>query len=170
MRRSSRPLCTALSLVAATPGCAEQQSTPAGVGLTRTCIESIAAQALANPRTNTMSANFAGPLGLTPTSDPNAAPWTNRQVEFAFSDGTMHYFAVDGPQWTRAVVIRLVPTTQPRSRVFVMDREGILLAAALITNNQLQVFNIQDPAVQVEFRTEQALWRLAGADDACGAS
>ena len=171
MRRSIASTLTAILLCAGAPGCAQPQEGATSVGLTRGCIESIAAQALTNPRTNEIAANWAGPLGLTPTSDPNAPPWQSKQVEFVFADGTRHYFAVEGARWTKAAIIRLAPTGgDPRLRIFVIDRDGTLRAAGLIENRTLTLLDILDPEVRIEFLTEQALWRLAGADDACGLS
>jgi hypothetical protein len=134
-------------------------------------MESIAGQALANPRTNDVAANFAGPLGLTPSSDRNAPAWVNRQVEFAFADGTFHYFAVENGRWQKALLIRVAPIgPDPRSRLFVTNREGALLAAGVIENRRLNVLSTDDPDVRRDFIIEQALWRLAGIDTACGAS
>lgn len=167
-RRAVWGLAAALT-VATAAACAQAPSDAASAGLTRRCIESLAAMALTNPRNNDFAANIVGPLGLTPTSDPNAPPYRTKQVEFHFSDGTGHYFAVDGPAWTKATIMRAVATAgEPRVRFFVMDRDGAMLAAGVMENRKLRVADISDPAVKADFLTEQGMWRLAGADDSCG--
>jgi hypothetical protein len=139
------------------------------LGVTRECIESISAIAAANPRTNTIAANFAGPLGLTPTSDPNAAPWTSRQAEFHFSDGTGHYLAIEGPSWTKGLMIRTANyPPRPRTSFFVIDRSGNLLAAGTVEAGRFLPGDVNDPAVRADFYTELAMWRLAGDDRICG--
>lgn len=171
MDRINGPWLAIAALYAGTTACAEAQAPAPGVGLTRGCIEAIATGALTNTRINEFAANMVGPLGLTPTSDPNAPPWRTRQVEFPTTDGTIHYFAVESASWIKAAIIRVAPTGNGgRVRLFVMDRDGTLLAAGLVENRRLQVLDIRDPNVRIEYLTEQALWRLAGPDDACGLS
>lgn len=171
MDRNAKSFLTMLSFCAAVAACAQPQDPAPGIVLTRTCIGSIAAAALANRRTNEFAANIAGPLGLTPTSDPDAPAWQTRQVQFPTTDGTVHYFAVENASWTKAAIIRTAATRSGgRLRMFVMDRHGTLLAAGLIENRRLDVLDIRNRDVRIQYLIEQALWRLAGADDACGAS
>ena len=137
-------------------------------GLRETCLASIATQALANPHWNTIAANFAGPLGLVPSSDPNADPYRSKQVEFGTPDRSMHYLAVDGPEWTKAVLIRAaIEDGEQRILFLVIDRQGELAGAGIIRGRDFSLLNISAPDVLSAFETEQDLWVEAGQDAYC---
>jgi hypothetical protein len=141
---------------------AEPQTTP------RACLEGIAAVALANPRTNPLAANFAGPLGLVASSAPDAAPYLSKQVEMPTPDGSVHYFAVDTARWVKAVLLRLVPAQgEPNVFLYVIDRDGTLIAAGLLKNRHFSTLNIRDAEVRANARIERRLWITAGRADAC---
>jgi hypothetical protein len=136
--------------------------------ISQACFDRIAQDALNNPRTNSMAANFAGPLGLAPSSEPDAAPYLSKQVEFRTPDGAIHYFAIGSPESTKAVLMRLVPTeAEPTVSLFVLARDGGLLAAGRIENRRLSVLSVSDAAVRSAARAEQRLWAAAGPVGPC---
>lgn len=161
---------TALIACIGVSGCAKEQSAATEARLNRGCIEAISARAFTNPRVNEIAANFATRLALTRGAGSAAVPWLSKQVEFTFSDGTKHYFAVGMASSDRIALMRFVPARPPRLRIFVIDRDGNLVAAGIIENGRLLTFNVRNAEVRADFGIEQALWRLAGPDDACGLS
>lgn len=160
-----RDLCRLLtaSIAFATCTCEFPGSPDQAQSISQACLEAIAADALTNSRTNFIAANLAGPMGLVPSSDPNAPPYLSKQVEFPTRDRTMHYFAVDSAQWAKAVLIRIAPTqSQPRSFFYVIDRRGTLMAAGRIENGSFATLDIRDTRVRADMQTEQRLWAEAG--------
>jgi hypothetical protein len=132
------------------------------------CLEAIAADALRNPRTNFMAANFAGPLGLVPSSDPNGPRYQSKQVEFSTPDGLMHYFAVDSGSWEKAVLIRIGTNQgEPRIDLFVVSRRGTLVAAGRIDGRDFSRLNLNDAATRADFQREAGLWTTAGPTYPC---
>ncbi len=156
------------SLAAFTLACQAPPESAEASAIGEACLERIARNALGNPRTNSIAANFAGPLGLVPSSDPDAAPYLSKQVEFRTADGNVHYFAVDSDRWTKALLVRLVPTgSEPRLFMFVLARDGTLVAAGRIDNGRLSRLDIADAGIRSDARAEQLLWSASGTDPAC---
>ena len=164
----ARRMTIVASLAACLSACQAPPESAEGPAIGEACLERIARDALANPRTNSMAANFAGPLGLVPSSDPDAAPYLSKQVEFRTADGNLHYFAVDSDRWTKALLVRLVPTgSEPRLFLFVLARDGTLAAAGRIDNGRLSRLDVADAGVRADARAEQLLWSATGPDSDC---
>ena len=137
--------------------------------ISRRCLESLGSLALTNPQTNSVAFNIAQPLGLVRRTDQSNATFVTRQAQFTTQDGTMHFFGVDSPQWTRAVMITAEPSSEdPIVTLYVLDREGSLLRAGRLHRGNFQVFEATHSHTNEEAKREQRLWQAAGADDACG--
>lgn len=151
--RPLRLVAAASALLLGAPSCAQQP------GFSPQCLERIADAALDSVPTYTIAANWAGPLGLTPSSDPDAPPWASKQAGFQLPDGSMHALAFGSRQWTEALVLRAIPpANDPRATFFVIDRQGRLVRAARIEHRQLTMLDVRDRNVRDDFAAEMALW------------
>lgn len=149
---------SALSLLSCRPVVTFQEGE-----ISEACLAGIAAAALQNPRTNPIAANFAGPLGLSPSSNPDDPPFLSKQVETPGPDGAMHYFAIGEAGWKKALLIRVVPEQpQPHSYFYTIDRAGKLTAAGEIRNLAFSMPDLDSPEVVAGFEAEQRIWLAAG--------
>lgn len=152
-----------------TSGCAKVSSEEPSSGLSARCIESISRIALSNPRTNEFAANYVGPLGLTPTSEPSAPPFLTKQAEFRLPDGTAHFFGIEGAEARKALLVRLVPSAgEPTIYMFVIDLTGALLSAGIVENRKLTVLDVQSSQVKAAFERESMLVASVGPREGCG--
>jgi hypothetical protein len=168
MMRTTSLWASAFLACAFSSACSQTNSEAPGYGLNARCIESIARIALANPRTNELAANYVGPLGLTPTSSPTAPPFVTKQAEFGLPDRTVHFFAIEGPDAVKALLVKLDPTTaEPRLHLFVINLSGALLSAGVVENGELIVLDIASPQVQAQFQRESVLMATMGPGEGC---
>lgn len=165
MRRIAKPLrvsAAAAALVLA--ACGDAGAT----GISPQCLARIAAVSLASEPTYPIAANWAGPFGLVPSSDPDAPPWLTKQSGFLLPANTMHSLAFDSPGWTRAGLLRgsVSPDGESTLRIYLIDRQVRLLRAGQVDHRRLVMLNVRDAAVRADFEGELALWaaRLAPSD------
>lgn len=133
------------------------------------CLARIGALSLASAPVYPIAANWAGPFGLVPSSDPYAPPWLTKQSGFVLPAGTMHSLAFDTPGWTRAAVLRgtISPTGESTLRLYIVDRQVRLLRAGQVDHRRLTMLNVRDPAVRADFDRELALWAARVAPSRC---
>lgn len=132
------------------------------------CLRSLGQQAFENPATYPIAANFAGPLGLAPSSEADAPPYTTRQIQIGSVGQEMHFFAVDRPDWTKAVLARLTPGEQgARLTMFVIDQNGVVISAGSVERGELTILSIVSPYVLAESLREKLIWIHAGTSQSC---
>jgi len=116
----------------------------------------------------TMPANFSGPLGLTPSSDPDAPPYVSKQLQMVGPDRNMRFFIVDSAQWTRAALFRMTPTGgEPNHFIAVIDRRGAIVAIGRIENRRLSMSALNDTQAMREALIERSLWIASMPSQAC---
>jgi hypothetical protein len=133
------------------------------------CLARIASASLASAPVYPIAANWAGPFGLVPSSDPNAPPWLTKQSGFVLPANTMHSLAFDSPGWTRAGLLRgtLSPAGDSTLRIYLIDRQVRLLRAGEVDHRRLTMLDIRDSTVRADYERELALWAARLAPSHC---
>lgn len=144
-------LATASIIVPGQPASAQSAA------ITRHCLSALRERASAADRVTPVSSGIMRRLGIV----RNAA-YPTRRTGFVDGDGTRIALAVGPENPPRLLLAR--ETAQPgagfgTSRIWLMDRDGNLIAAVFVAYGQAQVLNIRAPAVRAAFAVERS--RLA---------
>jgi len=132
------------------------------------CIGRIATEAINTGRTDIISANYAGPLGLITTAGSESPPYVSKQLQITDRNNNMHFFAVDSPQWTTAALIRVTPTaSEPRLFFVIIDRRGSVIRTGRMVDRALTIGNLQDANELREAVAERSVWTRGTAAPDC---
>ena len=106
--RKSRPTILMLALICASAAC-RPSITIDSTRVAARCLDRVTNDAFATSALHDIAATYAGPLGLVNSSSPESPPFRTHQVGFPAPDGSTHHFAVDTPQWRKALFFRIAP-------------------------------------------------------------